>query len=246
MKKNTRDKIIIALFFIMLGWISTRLILAQADDAEIESDSVETEASPSTTQALKDRIEKKAEEDLADTEQENNQADQKKKAVVGQIERVSEEAITLLNSKGTQIVPVDETTQLTKAGKTIELADIAIEESAIVLGFIQEESFQPIKIIITEEKLLPNPQKIVIGSLIEIGDSQLIICSRESQEEIIFNLNTSTRFEDETGEKINRSALFEEVQLLVAGSLTTDTDDESDSADETSTAAVVRSLAALE
>ena len=221
MKKNTRDKIIIALFFVMLGLISTQLILAQADDTEIES-----EASPSTTQALKDRIEKKAEEDLTDTQQTNNQADQKKKAIVGQIERVSEESLTLLNSKGTQIIPVDEATQITKAGKTIELADIAIEESAIVLGFVQEESFQPMKII--------------IGSLVKISSSQLIICSRGTQEEIAFNLTASTRFEDGAGGEISRSALFEEVQLLVAGSFTTEV------ADETPTAVVIRSLAALE
>ena len=241
MKKNTRDKIIIALFFVMLGLISTQLILAQADDTEIES-----EASPSTTQALKDRIEKKAEEDLIDTQQTNNQTDQKKKAIVGQIERVSEESLTLLNSKGTQIIPVDEATQVTKAGKTIELADIAIEESAIVLGFVQEESFQPMKIIITEEKLLPNPQKIIIGSLVKISSSQLIICSRGTQEEIAFNLTASTRFEDGAGGEISRSALFEEVQLLVAGSFTTEVDDETESADETPTAAVIRSLVALE
>ena len=241
MKKNTRDKVIIALFFVMLGLISTKLILAQVDDTEIES-----EASPSTTQALKDRIEKKAEEDLTDTQQTNNQADQKKKAIVGQIERVSEESLTLLNSKGTQIIPVDEATQVTKAGKTIELADIAIEESAIVLGFVQEESFQPMKIIITEEKLLPNPQKIIIGSLVKISSSQLIICSRGTQEEIAFNLTASTRFEDGAGGEISRSALFEEVQLLVAGSFTTEVDDETESADETPTAAVIRSLVALE
>lgn len=234
MKKNTRDKIIIALFFVLLGLVSTRLILAQIDDSKTEVDSLETEVMPSDTQPLKDRIEKKAEE--AST------IDQKKKAIVGQIERVSEESLTLINSKGIQIIPVDETTQLTKAGEAIELADIAIEESAIVLGIIQEESFQPLKIIITEEKLLPDPQKIVIGSLVEISDNQLIIRSRETQEEITFDFVISTRFEDEAGEEINQSALFEEVQLLVAGSIIAQTDTD----DETPTAAVVRSLATLE
>jgi hypothetical protein len=239
MKKTTRDKFIIILFFLMMSIISGRLIFAQTNDNQDEPEATES-ASPTVTESLKEQIQK-TKEVLGDSDEESIQ----KRGFIGLIQRVSEEAITLENSKGTQIIPIDDEVELTKADEEIALSDVAIEDYAIVMGWETEDEFTPIKVIVTEEDLQPKPQLVILGSLSEIGSSSLTILTRDEQKEVEVQLTTQTQFENADGETITKTSLFEKLQIIAVGYV--DIADKTDESDQdVNYATLVRSLAPVE
>ncbi len=236
MKKTTRDKLIIILFFLMMSIISGQLIFAQTDDTQDEPEATES-ASPTVTESLKEQIQK-TKEVLGDSDEEDIQ----KRGFIGLIQRVSEEAITLENSKGTQIIPINDEVELTKAGEEIALSDVAIEDHIIVMGWETEDDFTPIKVIVTEENLQPRPQLVVLGSVAEIDTNSLTILTRGEQREVEVQTNIQTQFENADGETISKASLFEKLQVIVVGYVNiADKTDESDQ--DVNHATVVRSLA---
>ncbi len=251
MSKTTRNKLIMISFFIALSLASVNFISAQTDQntkTAVETlEEVIQEASPSTTNSLKERIEKAVEGQASNDSQNQEQADgQEKKGFVGEVTRVSEEAITIENSKGSQIIPITETTDVTKQSEAIELNDIAIEDDVIVMGFTQEDDFQTVKVVVTEQELLPAPQLIVIGSLTDISQSAITVKARSSQDKTKIKINNDTTFEDASSEAIESTALFEDLQVLIAGYIEIEEDENAQVIDETKTALIVRSLAPVE
>lgn len=239
MKKTTKDKLIIVLFFFMMSIISGHMIFAQTDNAQEEPEATES-ASPTVTESLKEQIQK-TKEVLGDSDEEKIQ----KRGFIGLIQRVSEEAITIENSKGTQIIPINDGVELTKAGEETALSDVAIEDYAIVMGWETEDEFAPVKVIVTEEDLQPRLQLVALGSVTEIGTNSLTILTRGDQKEIEVQTNTQTQFENADGETMTKANLFEKLQVIVVGYV-----DIADPADETDQdvnhAVVVRSLAPVE
>lgn len=231
MKKNQLKLLLI--FFIIFTLILTGNVLAQSN-TDIEDDSP---ASPATTEALKDIVGKVAEEKKSP-----ENSDEIKRGFIGLVERVSEEAITFSNAKGTQIVPINDQVTLEKNDKNIEIKDIEIEDSAIILGIQKKDDFTPIKIIFSEKNLRPKSQLVLIGALTEIDTKQITIESRKEAKEHQIILNTQTEYEDITEEEIDKTDLFEKMQMIVAGFITTDEEAET----ETKTAKIIRALVQVE
>jgi hypothetical protein len=231
MQKN-KLKLLLFIFTI------TTLILASSVLAQSETDVDDDPAeNPVATEALKNRVEKVVQEKKSP---ENN--GQTKRGFVGQVERVSEETVTVSNPKGTQIIPLNNQVSLEKNDKNIEVKDIEIEDSAIILGIQEKDNFTPVKIIFSEKDLRPKSQLVVIGALTDIGNNQLTLeCRRESKEHQIV-LNNQTKYEDIAEETITKAGLFENMQVIVAGFI--DRNEEAET--ETKTARIVRALVQVE
>lgn len=199
-------------------------------------------SSSSAANSLKDRIEK-AVEKKETTEKKVRGSSRQTRGFIGQITRVSQEALTIENSKGTQIIPLEEQVNVTKDDKPIAIKDIAVDEWAVVMGFTaNDDNFEPRKIIIKESQLMTDSQIVMLGTLIGYDNKSLTIRSRQDQTDYKFELSRTTDIEDDQGEAVKFSQLFEEMQLLVVGLKEVDEDKET----ETIKTLIVRSLAPIE
>jgi hypothetical protein len=202
-------------FFLALTLIaSLSLGLVSMASAE-ESVVLDATLSSKTTQKLKERIEKIVEEKKEQIKGIISNLDSTQQGFVGVVQRISEEAITVKTNKTTKIIPITEDVELLKAGKEVELSDIAVENWLVIMGVIEDDAFQPIRILVSGETLRPRPSYITIGSINSIERSELSVLPRSGEEEVPITLNSKTYYEDLNGEEIARTDIEEETQALV-------------------------------
>lgn len=210
-----------------------------ADNAEVED---EEETDPAITQSLSERIQKVVEEKEDTNGLVAGQANYTTRAIIGKVERLSEANMTVASIKGPVIVPITEEVELIKDNQLIEISDIEIENSAVVLGIQAGESFTPIKVIIDEDEVMPRSQIVEIGTIKEVGTSSLSIITRLDSSTKTFTVNQSTTVIDADNEVIRSSDLFEDVQVIVVGY----TDQDSEAEEKPRVAQLIKALAALE
>lgn len=209
--KNNISKIVLAITLIItlsLGMIS----IVQAEESVV----LDASLSSKTTQKLKERIEKIVEEKKDQIKGIIDNLDSSKQGFIGEVARISEEAITVKTNTSTRILPITEDVELLEDGKEIELSDIAVENWLVVLGIIEDDNFTPIRILVSEESLRPLPSYITLGSIKSLEKNELTIVPRSGEEEEIpVTLNSDTLFEDLNGEEIDRTDIEEETQALI-------------------------------
>lgn len=249
--KNKTTKLLIIFIFLSLIVISASLIHAQTQN-EPENEEVEAAqpANPETVQNLSERVNKIIEEKKLDVLGELDEKDITKRGFVGSIQRVSEEALTIQNNKGSLIIPISEQIRLTKNDEIIELTDVAIDDQTIIMGINIDDSFQALEIIVSDEEILPKSQLVAIGSIVSIETNSITILSRESQEETTINLDNQTQYQDADGDLINRTDLFEALQVIVVGHIVDESsaaEDEDEGADSAAQrkALIIKSLAPI-
>jgi len=139
-----------------------------------------------------------------------------KKGFIGTVTRVTEDTITIKNSKGTNILPF-ENTLLFKAKKKITPDKIAVEDWALVMGWIEDDSFVPKKIIISSDTLRPKSHIVMIGTIEDIGRTEIAFKSRSSETTDAFKINKNTRYQDNMGEEAEKTDFTESSQALLIG-----------------------------
>jgi|GEM_PF-1809985 len=213
-------------------------VTAQEEGLEKTQDQ---EATSATTTSLKERIEKVVEEKEGKNNSTNGETKYNPRAIVGIIERVSESAITISNNSGSIIIPITNEVELTKDNKSFEVNNIEIGNSIITLGLQAGETFTPIKIIIEDNRILPRPQVVAIGAVKEVSKNSLTLESRLNNSTFTFSLDKDTQIFDAEDDEISTLSLFEDVQVVVAGYVSTENDDE-----QSNTAQVIKALVNLD
>ncbi len=208
------------------------------DDDELTDEDAEEEINPAHIQSLSERIQKVKEQNGSVAGQTNYTT----RAIVGVIERLSESTMTVESLKGPVIIPLTADTQLIKNNRMIEVSDIEIENSAIVLGLQTGESFTPIKVIIEDDDLMPRSQIVEIGTIEEITASSLSLSARLDASTKTFTINQNTTVIDADNDTIRASDLFEDVQVIVIGY----TNESSSAEEKPKVAQIIKALAALE
>lgn len=174
-------------------------------------------SSSETTKKLKERIERIVEEKRDQIQGAIDNLSQRKQGFIGQVTRVSEEAITIKNSKGTIIVPIDETVALIKGGQDISIDDIAVDNWLLVIGFVEDDTFTPRRILVSTNTLRPRSHLVSLGTIQSLTSSELQIRSRLGDEEINFILSSKTEFQDLEGSEVSQSDFSNDLQVLVVG-----------------------------
>ncbi len=217
-------------------------IVATAQETEVETEeSQDQEATSATTTSLKERIEKVVEEKESKNGSVAGEAKYNSRAIVGVVERVSESAITVSNTSGSIIIPVTSEVELTKKDKPFEISDIEIENSVIALGLQAGETFTPIKVIIEEERILPRSQVVTIGAVKEVTKNSLTLESRLTASTLTFSFDKNIQVIDAEDDEISTTDLFEDVQVVIAGYVNDNNDNETSSA-----AQIVKALVSLD
>lgn len=188
------------------------------ESADTTSNTETEEAEESTTQAILDRINRKlSEEQQEELAKTIEQLSVKRKALIGQIERVTEEALTITTTEGTVILPIDKDTTIQKAGKNIKIDDVAVENWALIMGMTDDTTIKPEQIIISTTTLRPNPQFVMIGTVLEIEKSSLTLTNRSDSNQVELSFDKNTDYEDLEGESAKLSNFSSDLTVLVVG-----------------------------
>lgn len=173
-------------------------------------------ASPSgeaATENLKDRIDR-----ILETRQEKlqelEQAGQRRRIFVGEVQRITERTVTLHNRRGNQSFTVGPDVVLSKAGKAATIDDIAVGDSIGVIGFSDKETIQPQIVIISATSLQPADFTTVIGNIKTISKTQIVVTSPSGAEQTA-QIVKATQFENSNGEAIKLTDLQTETQVIV-------------------------------
>jgi len=188
-----------------------------------------------TTENLKERIDRVIEETRGKVQGTTDRVGVKQRGFIGEVQRVTEKTLTLRNRKGNETLTLDSGLIIVKNNGKATVDDIAVGDWLIVMGYLENETFEPKRIIISSTPLTPARFETGIGNLKESTRTQLTFLGLDRQE-IKYILNTTTQFQDSEGNVIKREALGSETQILVI----------SREQDANKIATVVRSMAPIQ
>ncbi|MGD9129010.1 MAG: hypothetical protein PVJ09_00770 [Candidatus Woesebacteria bacterium] len=211
-------KLITILIIISVIFLNSQLVKAEQDNTD--SATTETsEASPSAeaNENLKDRIEKIVEEKKDKIENTLEDLSKNKKGFIGEVTRVSEETITISTTKGTNIIPLTEDLVLVKKQKKIAVDEVIVGDWLIVMGFIEDDSFVPKRIVVSAESLRPKEHIVLLGTIKSIQRNKIDFKPRSDEETLTLDLNKKTKFQDNQGEEAKQADFIEDLQCLLIG-----------------------------
>lgn len=174
-------------------------------------------ADEETTQNLKKRIERVVQDKKDQIEDVVANLNRQRLGFVGQVQRLSENSITIKNPKGTQILAISDAVSLTKAGKTIKMSSIEVDDWVAVVGTTQENEFVPETIAVSDTSLRPADSEVLLGGVSDLSSSKINVTSRLDETQHSFSLTKSTQYQDLSGQEIKLADLEEQMQVLVVG-----------------------------
>lgn len=141
-----------------------------------------------------------------------------KKGFLGEVQRVTDDAITVKSSDKTTIIPITEAITLQRKDKAIKVDEVAVGNWAIVIG--KETStgdFQVEEVEISTDKLTPEPQVIVIGNIDAITTKDITVTTRNNNQKQAFTISKNSDFEDSNGSEAQARLFTKDTQALLVG-----------------------------
>lgn len=190
------------------------------------SPSASTTTSPSpeatsqpATQSLKERIQRVVQQNQDKIKGVIDTMGRRPRGFIGEISRVTEEAISVTTPKGTEIVAVNSGLPILKAGKLIKSTDIVVGDWATVIGYAENDSFMPRKVILSATPIIPGGITVVIGSIQEVTGNTLTIQPRSvGSSPADYTVTKNSTIQDLTGSDIKQAAIKEQIQALIVAS----------------------------
>lgn len=203
---------IIASFLLAILLVSNAATAA----AKVKAQDATSAASPETNQKLRERIEKIVDEKKDQVKGTIDDLSLKKRGFIGEVQRVTQEAITVKSRKGTQIVPITSEVALVKAGKAINISAVAVGDWVVVIGTITGDTFTPRRIIVAGQSLRPRDHLVALGTVEQINTKEITVLTRQG-EQITLTINTKTKYQDSDGDKADAKKFSKDMQVLVVG-----------------------------
>lgn len=201
---NNQKKLLALTFFLTLSLSAGTVAQAQ-----------EATSSPQTTQNLKARIERIVEEKKDQITGIINNLDSTKQGFIGQVTRISEEAVTIKTNKATKILPITSDVELLKGTTKVKLADLAVDNWLVVMGIVEDDNFKPIRILVSTEDIRPKTYLTTLGTITDSDKTTFTIIPRDNPEPVEVTTNTKTIYEDLKGEEIKRADIETDMQALL-------------------------------
>lgn len=141
----------------------------------------------------------------------------KKRGFIAQVEEISEYTIKISNQRETQILTranIDENATLIKNNKDIKTKDMEIGDWLIVMGFEDDEGFQPRRILVFKKDLNP-PKKISkIGAIDEIRKTEASFINKQTGATEIYKFNRNTRWQNKDTFKSHISKFEKSLEVI--------------------------------
>lgn len=173
----------------------------------------DTTASPSAetdpTDKLKERIDKVIEQQKDRVRGVMDNMGLKKRALFGEVQRVTEANITVKTSEGSQIFTIDAEIGLLRDNKKATIDDIAVGDWALALGYQKENDFILRRLEASSVSPRPVPPNILLGTLKSINKAKTVIdmTGRFDQASHPFMLVKNTLFQDSRATSIKKEDL---------------------------------------
>ena len=137
------------------------------------------------------------------------------RAYLAKVTRVSQETLTVNNYAGNKIVPLSEEIVIQKKGKDIKVDEIVIDNWVGVYSDVVDNNLKIKKIIVYEKDFTPKTKIITIGSIADIGKSDLELIPRAEGENLHFSFTKNTSFQDYRGEEVKLADFYQDLQCLI-------------------------------
>lgn len=184
------------------------------ESGESRSDIVNATPSASTTTQLKKRLEKI----LGD--QDASASGEKIAGYIGEITRVSEEALAVKTPKGNQIIPLDESVRILKRDKPLPIKDISVGNWVIVVGTrTRNGDVSPARILVQAASLKPAEHIVSMGTIESVGRSSVQFIPRGQTESLTLNIGKNTKLTDSLGEPLDLKKLPTQVSAIAVALL---------------------------
>jgi len=209
---------ILLVLFAFIALAPTLPIHAQGENNSETEEVINDTDSPTASESIKD-IKKIIKENIENNKVKGaiNNLLNRKIAMIGQITRITDDAITIKNISGTKILALDSNPKITKDNKVIDVERIEVENWTMVLGKLKDDNFSPHFIFIFSKTLRPKTQVVLIGTITSISKSEIKITPRSGNEETILKLSTNTNYQDYDGEKASLNNFSEDINVLITG-----------------------------
>jgi len=201
----------------LVSILSLGLLFSGTSIYAAAQDASESATPSETTQNLKERIERVVKDKQDQIKGVIDTLGFQKRGFIGQVQRVSQEALTVKNPKGVHIIPIDDQVEITKSGKTIDIDDVAVDDWALVLGQLEDDTFAPEKIEVSSKTLRPRTYTIVLGGVEKISSGSITILPRSKSDTVTFSLKSSTDYQDLEKTALTRTNIVEDMQILLVG-----------------------------
>lgn len=207
----------LAVFFLLLSPLTVQ--------AQTATDSA-TPSPEITTQNLKERIERVVQEKKEAIKGAIDRLGTQKRGFIGEIQRISEETLSVKTSKGIRIVALsDPNITILKNQKAITIENISVGDWVVAMGFAEEDgTFTPRRLLISSQTLRPKDFRVELGTLVNIGKTTITLNSRKDSTNIEYTLEKSSVIQDIQGDEITLKEVTTDLQALVVS--TTNEDDE--------------------
>ncbi len=213
--------------------VSATQEISQATD---QSDEASPSASPNVVrEELNKRIQKKLEEGRDKVAGALDSFLSEKRAIIGEVQRITDEALTIQHQDGTTIIPLSDQVTLLKNNKAIASSEIAVGNWATVLGNRERSTVEPEYVLISVESLLPKQQIVLLGTVTKQARNSLTIQPRGGEAPKTIRITRSTAIQSSNGDEATITDLSTDITVLVAGFISEDGID----------ASTIRSLAEL-
>lgn len=180
--------------FLLISGVS--VVHSQSSEPTEASSETDDEA---VEKNIKDRLQKVIEEksDQIKGVMEGNQ----RRGFIGIMQRVSEEALTMETPRGPVVLTVTPDIEFWDDDDPIDLEDIEIGESLVIIGTQNGDEFTAERIYISTTPFEPILREIIVGNIQEIDQNSLTIQAR-SGDENTYAFNKDTVFTNSEGEEV--------------------------------------------
>jgi hypothetical protein len=162
-------------------------------------------ADASTVQEdIKNRIQQVIDQNKTNTSTDH----QIKRAIVGQVQKINAESITIKTLHSTETARVADGSTVILSMPSMQAAqeaDVELDAYVIAMGFVADDGVVDVhRLLISPLPLFPPDRKIVLGTLQTNTAKSITILTRDNQQ-VLVPLSTKTRYEDTDGNKAGRT-----------------------------------------
>ncbi|MDQ5951262.1 MAG: hypothetical protein QG639_539 [Patescibacteria group bacterium] len=201
---------------LLLSLVVSSLVPSAVLFAQTETEGAGENASDSaTTDELRKRIERVVEERREQIKGVVEDLLVKKGAYIGEITRISEEAITIKSNETTNIIPLTEEVVILENNSPVNIANIEVGNWATVLGNRTSTTIEPEYVLISATSLRPITYFVRLGNVVSLDRTELVFTPRGTEDEITVALQRNSKYQSSDGEKAVAADFEEELGVLV-------------------------------
>lgn len=209
----------VVLVILLLGMFFSSFMPSARTFAQTETEGAGENASDSaTTDELRKRIERVVEERREQIKGVVEDLLVKKGAYIGEVIRISEEAITIKSNETNNIIPLTEEVVILENNQPVNIATIEVGNWATVMGNRTSTTIEPEYVLISATSLRPENYYVRLGTIQTLNRTELVFIPRGTEEQTTISLQRTTKYQNSDGEPAVVADFEEEFGVLVIAS----------------------------